>query len=444
MKQFTLIILISLYVAACGGGSSSGSATTSENHTVGAPGKLTYEPESCSETDQIKFVNDVMHDIYLWSREIKQPDYTKYNSQNQLLADLRYGLDDWSYIVSKEISDAHYAGDNVGLGLNLQYDLEHNNAVITYIYKDSPADIAGLRRGYKITSVNGYTIQDMTDNNSFDAAFGPNQQGYSVNLEYLDNTGTAGIVNVTKDSYYANAVNAYNIFTNTTNGKKIGYISYLSFTANYISDLSEALTAFKTENISELIIDLRYNSGGLINGAKYIADNISGGSWTGNIFITFLHNSKYSSWNQTALFSSPLAHVDIDKVIFLTTSATASASELLINGLKPYIDTHLVGSTTHGKPVGMYSFEYCGNVIAPISFQLLNSRAEGGYFNGLEPDCTAVDDTEHQLGDAEESMIAAAINYLETGTCAGSKSTSLQSSLIAEKREGIHRIFNIR
>jgi len=103
----------------------------------------------------------------------------------------------------------------------------------------------------------------------------------------------------------------------------------------------------------------------------------------------------------------------------------------------------LVGSTTHGKPVGMYSFSYCDNYLVPISFMTVNSENYGSYFNGMSVDCGASDDKDHQLGDVNEEMLSEAILFLESGTCSAPRA-SVADAIQVPERKGIHRIFNFR
>jgi C-terminal processing protease CtpA/Prc len=101
----------------------------------------------------------------------------------------------------------------------------------------------------------------------------------------------------------------------------------------------------------------------------------------------------------------------------IATGASASASELIVNALRPFIPVVLVGETTFGKPVGQYGIEFCDKVLAPVSFTLRNARGEGDYFGGFAPDCPAADDVAHDLGDPNEASLAVALTVARTGSC---------------------------
>lgn len=443
--KLTFIILTAFILTSCGGGGggSSDDNTVTDNILVGNVGTLSYQPEDCTEEDEKAFIYKAMHDVYLWSSETPQLDYTAYSSQESLLNTLMYGTyDKWSYTITQQAYNDYYSGANIGLGIKMTVNSATNEIFISHVYPGSPADIAGLQRGYSITSVNGYSAEDMI-NGAYDEAFGPSTEGYEIVIDYINNSSTPASATIYKDDYYADSVAAYNIFTNGTNGKKIGYVSYLAFTSNYLADLNSAFQAFEDNGVEELIFDLRYNGGGQLSAARYIASQIGGNSNIASIMYAYIHNDKYSSWNRLSLFYGQAYDFDISKVVFLVTSSSASASETVINSLSPYMDVTLIGSTTHGKPVGMYAFSYCDRYLVPISFQTVNGEGNGDYFNGMSVDCGASDDIGHQLGDESEEMLSEAIMYLENGTCTNPRVIT-EEKLKPERRKGINRIFNMR
>ncbi len=109
--------------------------------------------------------------------------------------------------------------------------------------------------------------------------------------------------------------------------------------------------------------------------------------------------------------------LSLGRIVFITTGATASASEIVINGLEPFVEVAIVGSTTFGKPVGQLGFAFCERVLRPASFQTVNADGEGEFFAGIAPDCEAEDDLSKPLGDPREASMAEALHLLETGTC---------------------------
>lgn len=445
IKLFTIAIILLLTVSCGGGGGGGNAASTDDSADVGPIGFLAYTPDTseCTETAQREFIYTAMHDVYLWSSNTPSLSPTSYSSNTELLNALKYSADKWSYVISQADYNAYYSGDNIGMGFKYAYSALNNEIFLTFVYPGSPADNASLERGYELTNINGYSATDIIQNSSWDDAFGPNELGYNVGLTYIDNNNNTGTVSLTKDTYTADSVPAYDIFTNNSNGEKIGYLLYLHFNSNYTSDLSAAFTAFRDNGVKELVIDLRYNGGGQTSAARYIASAVAGSSLAYEILYYYIHNTRYSSWNRAVALTAPSYDLAVDKVVFLVSDKTASSSELLITGLQPYISTYLIGSDTYGKPAGMYSFPFCSNYLVPISFQTYNSAGYGEYYSGVPVDCDDTDDLEHQLGDPNERMLQNAINYLENGTCL-SRSRTKTNDLKAEEREGIYRVFNFR
>jgi C-terminal processing protease CtpA/Prc len=122
--------------------------------------------------------------------------------------------------------------------------------------------------------------------------------------------------------------------------------------------------------------------------------------------------------------------------VVITTRSSASASEGVINGLRPFIPVTVVGDTTYGKPVGQYGFDFCDKTLFPVAFQTRNARGEGDYFAGIPADCAAVDDLDHELGDPDEASLNEALEFLRTGNCTGTASAARSAHRVREARIG--------
>jgi C-terminal processing protease CtpA/Prc len=414
-KMFFLTILSS-FIISCGGGGgdSSSDGLPSVNST---PGLLSYSPASCSDEDQNKFIDDVMHDVYLWSTTSPEVDHTAYALQSDLLDALKSPLDKWSYVITEQQYQDYYSGASVGLGFNLLYNSSTKEIFVSMVYPGSPVDNAGIKRGFKLDIINGHTAADIIDNNLWSEALGEDVKGVTVDITYTDSADQQQTTSVVKDDFYSNSVIYHNIYTNTSSGKKIGYINYKYFSSEYASDLSATMTDFENNGVNELVVDLRYNGGGQNSATIYLGNIIGGLSMYGQIMYKYLHNLRYTPWNRNIVYSMPAYLMNIEKVVFLVGSGTASASELLINLLKPSKDIFVIGTATHGKPVGMYSFPFCDKRLTPITFQTVNSSDEGDYFNGIAPDCVKYENLSKDFGAADEVLLSAAINYLQTNSC---------------------------
>jgi len=217
-------------------------------------------------------------------------------------------------------------------------------------------------------------------------------------------------------------------------GNKVAYLAFDSFIGSSEDDLNEAFDYFKANGAEELVLDLRYNGGGSTYISNQLAGLISGNIFQGEIYSKTFHNESKTNENFTEAFYDQSSAYGFNRVFIITTSSTASASEMVINGLKPYLGEEnviLIGSTTHGKPVGMYVFEESKYdlAIVPISFSITNANDEGNYFEGISVDYEISDDLSHDFGDIDESNFRAALEYINQGnfpivTAAKSLSTS--------------------
>jgi hypothetical protein len=183
------------------------------------------------------------------------------------------------------------------------------------------------------------------------------------------------------------------------------------------AELDNAFAKFKEAGASRIIIDRRYNGGGLISVAERLVGLAVGADHAGSIAYSFQYNKNYSSENSSTAVAALGASIGADEIVILTSSRTLSASELVINALFPSAEVTLVGSDTGGKPVGSKSFEFCEKKLFPITFRLVNAAGNTDYFDGLPADCFASDDLFHQLGDPQEGMLASALAYLDGGSC---------------------------
>jgi carboxyl-terminal processing protease len=181
--------------------------------------------------------------------------------------------------------------------------------------------------------------------------------------------------------------------------------------------LLTAFADFTAQGVTDVIIDLRYNGGGLVSVAEFTASLLAGPSNVNNVLSMSLFNRANSDMNETSRFTSESNSIDLDSILFITTGASASASELVINSLEPYIDVALIGNDTFGKPVGQVANDFCDQRLRAVAFETVNAKGEGRYFDGLPVDCPAEDDLAHAIGDSNEASTAAAIAYVTTGAC---------------------------
>jgi len=205
--------------------------------------------------------------------------------------------------------------------------------------------------------------------------------------------------------------------------KKVGYLNLRTFIGAGDDDLRAAYDLFRREGASELIVDLRYNGGGAISTAELMAD-LMGRNLGGRLFERIAFRPSKSQFNETYNFIVRPQSMAPTKIAFIGTSSTASASELIINGMQPYVtDLALIGSNTFGKPVGQSAFDLpvCDDRLRVVTLKIENALGQGEYFNGLAAtvpnSCRAQDDLNFPLGDAREDMVATALDFLAGRPC---------------------------
>lgn len=403
--------LIAAVAAGCGGSSGG-------DNPVSAP-----PPANCSIAEQNKFVDEVMRDIYYWLDELPTLDPESFDSPEALLDALVFEpLDRFSSIGDAEADDAFFSESQfIGVGLGLQV-VEDDRLFVTQVFSDGPAAAVGLVRGYEVLVINGMTAADVINGDGISAAFGADEIGVNVDLSYADFNGTEVDVSFAKTLVTIEPVPVTAILT--IGGETVGYLAFRSFVQPAFDELDAAFASFAQAGATGVILDLRYNGGGLISVAEYLGDLLGGTATVGQVFARRVHNSLNAFRDEDTPFLDNANSLNLTKLTVITTPATASASELVINGLVPFLDVTLIGDRTFGKPVGSYGFTFCDKIIRPTSFANFNADDFGDYFDGFAVDCSADDDLGHALGDPLEGMLAEAIVFMETGACSPAASVS--------------------
>jgi hypothetical protein len=203
----------------------------------------------------------------------------------------------------------------------------------------------------------------------------------------------------------------------------VGYLSLRTFTTTAQSPLREAYAGFRAQGIEYFIVDLRYNSGGLVSIAELMGDLNGQSRSNSDVYLHTLFNSAKSGQNSVRRFDAQAESVAPVRIAFITTGLTASASEIVINSMAPWAEVAIVGDDTLGKPVGQSGFDAsgCDLRLRLIAFQFTNSNDQGEYYEGLAGSlpfaCRAADDLTREPGDAAEGSTAEALSWLGTGAC---------------------------
>jgi carboxyl-terminal processing protease len=215
-------------------------------------------------------------------------------------------------------------------------------------------------------------------------------------------------------------------------GRRVGYIFFRNFVEPSFDALAEAFATLRAGGATEVVLDLRYNGGGLVDVAQYLASMLGGSRTAGQVFAEYFHNDKNRFRNETLRFETQAGAMTLQRLVVIATQASASASELVINSLRPFIPVVIVGDRTYGKPVGQYVMPFCDKILAPVAFQLRNADGDGDFFDGLPVDCPAPDDIEHPIGDAMEASLREALTVISTGACSA-PSASTEERIRAQR-----------
>lgn len=404
---FTAAALSLLALGACGGGSSSSGAASVAG------------PDQCSAPAQKDSLRSYMLDNYLWSGASPNPEPTGFDSLQSYFDALLFRgaagvpADRWSYI-SESASYNQYFEDGKTLGYGVAVNgLEQLLPLkLRYVEPQSPAAAQGLARGDVVLAINGRPSAALLASLDF-GALGASTTGEQVTLQIA---GAAGPRNVTLTSaIYPLTPLPVSRVLDLANGGKAGYLVLKEFVTQAEVPLADAFAAFRAAGASELILDLRYNGGGRVSTANLLASLVAGKARNGKVFVRLNFNARQSASNFSYNFAA--AETGFARVLVLTGSRTCSASELIVNGLRPYVDVVTLGGQTCGKPVGFVPEEVCDSTVSAVNFETLNVRGEGGYFDGLAPSCPVAEDFDKPFGDPSETLTAAALRYVQSGRC---------------------------
>lgn len=398
-----------------------------------APAPAQAQLANCSIASQNRFVYDAMRDLYFWNTEVPTVNAAAFRSPEALLEALRYRpLDErYSYIGARAAEEAFYSDSQfIGFGFGNQYD--DLGLRILQVFPDSPASEAGLRRGDRIVAIGDQSVVSLAASGQLGAALGPSEEGFTMEFRYERVDGAVVDARMTKRPVTIPTVSLLNVYE--IEGRKVGYLFFRNFVQPSRQALDEAFAALRDVGVTELVLDLRYNGGGLVTIAQHLGSLIGGTRTEGQVFAEYFHNSRNAFRNQVTRFEGRPNSLNLQRLVVITTGSSASASELVINALRPFIPVVTVGETTYGKPVGQYGLTFCEKVLYPVAFTLRNADAQGDFFNGITADCAARDDADHELGDAAEASLAEALHVIRTGQCSAPPMSTVERRLRTTRR----------
>ncbi|RYF37717.1 MAG: hypothetical protein EON97_00755, partial [Chitinophagaceae bacterium] len=330
-------------------------------------------------------------------------------------------VDRWSFAVKKAEWDDVSSGVAGDFGLEVFFRAE-GDLRVKLVEKESSAGRAGVRRGWRITKLNGSTNMTTTNSNAIVEAV---YNSTSTVFEFQKPDGTTVTSTLAAGTYQQNPIFLDTVYTAGAN--KVGYLVFNSFlgdTTQIYNSFQRIFNRFSTENVKDVIVDLRYNGGGYVSVQEKLANYLVKSSATGGLMMKEVFNSKYQNFNETINFKK-LGSLNPARIFFIVSDNTASASELLINNLKPYVEVKLVGpDATYGKPVGYFPIGVGDWYIFPVSFRSTNKDGQGNYFDGIPLDSKSADGLDKDWGNVQESSLANALSYITSGNFVPLSTTS--------------------
>jgi hypothetical protein len=421
---------LAVLLAACGGGGDGG----------GNPPPLT-----CSVADQQVWLSNYFDDNYFWYAISPKPSPSAYSNVDAFFDALLYGggdpipggggllwpKDRYSFHQSTT-SFNQFFGDGKTLGYGVAVNGLEASAqgatrlFVRYIEPLSPAAqspyiAGGLQRGDEIVMINGVPVATLIAANNGQGDYSALTANAAGDLLRLDvKRGTAPQVTVIVNAaVFALTPLQNNKIVQSPGGKRMGYVFVKDMISQVNSPLATAMAGFKSQGIDELVLDLRYNGGGLVSVGANLASYAAGARGSGQVYTRLLYNDKQQASNLTTLFSNPNAWSGFSKVYVLMGARTCSASEQVINGLRGVgIDAVGIGDTSCGKPVGFLPRDNaCGTTYNVVNFESVNARNEGRYFDGLAPTCGVAEDFSRPVADLADPLLVSAAAYADSGLC---------------------------
>jgi len=397
---------------------------------LAACGGSGYDEGSCSPADQKDWLGSFMNDWYFWYRLSPRPNPTAFASASDYYAALLYTgtdpafpADRWSRSESTA-SFNRFFGDGATMGYGVAvngFEVRAGQPLfVRYVEPASDAAVKGVQRGDEVVSANGRTAAELIladDYSVLNAA----QAGERLTLQ-LRRNGAVRTVVVEARVFNLTPVQGARVVL-SPNGRRMGYLMVKDMVSQAGSGLDSAFALFRNENVQELVVDLRYNGGGLVSIGALVASYIAGtrgfnGS-TARTYAALLYNDKRAAGsNQTFRFESRSNALGVARVYILAGPRTASASEQVINGLRGVdVQVVTVGDTTFGKPVGSLPSGYCGTTYSAVNFESTNARNEGRYFDGFDASCPVAEDFTRDTGAIDDPLLVTAAHHADNGAC---------------------------
>ena len=423
-RRGALALASALLLAACGGGGGSGSSGTGNAEDGASPPPVA----GCSVAEQKTWLGDYMREWYFWYRLAPNPDAAASGSLAEYFQSLLYRggnaefpTDRWSRSESTESFNRFFGeGRSMGYGLavaGLEVVGQPEQPLrVRSVEPQSDAAAKGIRRGDQVLSLNARPAAELIRDNDF-TLLSAEREGQALALVLRDAAGAERSVMLTASIFALTPVPGATVLA-TPQGRRIGYVQANQMITQAQAPLAAAFRQFQEQGVADVVLDLRYNGGGLVSVAGTMASHVVGARVAGSTFTRLLYNDRRAATNnQTFAFTQPQPALGLSRVFVLAGRRSCSASELLVNGLLPFAQVVVIGETSCGKPVGFLPSSQCGSTYSVVNFEGVNARGEGRYWDGLPATCAVPEDFTRPLGAPGEPLLDAARSYADSGVC---------------------------
>lgn len=427
-----------------------------------------------TQTATDRWIDDTMRVWYYWAKEMPESKNLNYfQAPATFFKSLLYSSDKFSSIDSLNVTTSNRSIGSTNYSYGMEYSVTKVNdtayyAHVLYTVVDSPAEEAGLQRGDWVMSFNGVPLTKQ----NYTALLGGSAAEIVVGRYDAEQKQVVAVDDNPRHLPEARSIDdnpVYCVKVFDVNATRVGYLAYNHFTpgaaysataqgsaTNYDDDLRQASTQLAAAGIDELVLDLRYNNGGYVSCAQLLATLLAPASALGQPMATLEYNAHFQPV-EMLLDASRIGqgtNLDLKRLFVLTTGETASASEMVMNCLKPYMDVVQIGTTTVGKNMGARSFDNVEQMVSitPMICKIYNALGESDYDKGFSPTNTALIVDENKflanffpLGTPDEALLSTALSYIAgetesvvaTRSMQHSKSETIVTSLQRRATKGV-------
>lgn len=372
-------------------------------------------------------------DVY---NKVSKFKYENYSTINEYFHATLFKDDRWSWMMTAQEYLEGETGEQTGTyGLSLGQEVEYYkdyDIKVRFIYPGSPLEEHGVTRGWTLTHLDSVPVMQYVALGKFEKALYKNNQLFT----FKDTEGNSHTFrsSPSKSLFTRSSLRTQVFQPGDYPGltEPVGYFLYMSFKAGFLSDIDSAFAVFKDAGVRKVILDLRYNGGGDGRASDLLVSYLAPDSADRKVYRKTIHNRLLTQFNSADTIHRQPNSLNLDDLYVICGEGSASASEVTVNGLSPYLNVHLVGDTTYGKPNGMYVLMYPGEdadyeryeagdfsklklVYLPIAFFSKNSEDESIPYNGFIPDNYRPDDLRHDFGVTEDN-IRACLEHIVSGS----------------------------